>query len=307
MGGVIALGECMVELSLQGPATTSVSYAGDTYNTAVYLSRLGLDVAYGTAVGKGDPFSAGILAALDAEGIGRGLVVEAERRLPGLYAIQTDARGERSFFFWRSEAPARDYLSLVDLSALEAALMGAELIFVSAIALAVFGEAGRSLLLPLLARAAEAGVAVAFDTNYRPSLWPGPAAGRGAIEAVLAHCRFLSLSAADVALFEGGDAGAMARLWAGRGVEVVLRHDDHRIEVMGEGRIESFEPGPPVSVVDTTGAGDSFNAGYLAARLAGRPAAEAVAEGRRLASVVVAHKGAIIPREAMPGPQSSLR
>ena len=307
MGGVIALGECMVELSLQGPAGAAVSYAGDTYNTAVYLSRLGLDVAYGTAVGRGDPFSAGILAALDAEGIGRGLVVEAERRLPGLYAIQTDARGERSFFFWRSEAPARDYLGLVDLSALEAALMGAELIFVSAIALAVFGEAGRSLLLPLLARAAEAGVAVAFDTNYRPSLWPGPAAGRGAIEAVLAHCRFLSLSAADVALFEGGDAGAMARLWAGRGVEVVLRHDDHRIEVMGEGRIESFEPGPPVSVVDTTGAGDSFNAGYLAARLAGRPAAEAVAEGRRLASVVVAHKGAIIPREAMPGPQSSLR
>ena len=82
MGGVIALGECMVELSLQGPAATSVSYAGDTFNTAVYLARLGVPTAYASAVGRGDPFSAGILASLDAEGIGRGLVVEAAGRLP---------------------------------------------------------------------------------------------------------------------------------------------------------------------------------------------------------------------------------
>ncbi|HEY0436987.1 MAG TPA: PfkB family carbohydrate kinase, partial [Phenylobacterium sp.] len=62
----------------------------------------------------------------------------------------------------------------------------------------------------------------------------------------------------------------------------------------------TFPAGAPVAVVDTTGAGDSFNAGYLAARLAGRPAAEAVAQGRALASAVVGHRGAIIPRAAMP-------
>ena len=51
MGGVVALGECMVELALNGAATALVSYAGDTFNTAVYLRRLGREAAYGTALG----------------------------------------------------------------------------------------------------------------------------------------------------------------------------------------------------------------------------------------------------------------
>jgi 2-dehydro-3-deoxygluconokinase len=300
MARAIALGECMGELSLTGPATAQVGYAGDTYNTAVYLRRLGLEVAYASAVGRGDPFSAGILASLADEGIGRELMVEAEGRLPGLYAIQRDAKGERSFFFWRSEAPARDYLQLVDLARLAAALNAADLILVSAIGLAVIGEAGRATLLELLAAAARAGAAVAFDTNYRPKLWSGPDVGRAAIQAVLPHCRYLSLSAADVAAFEGGDAGEMARTWAARGLEVVLRHDDHRIEVLTGADAHAFGAGPAVEVVDTTGAGDSFNAGFLATRLKGGSFAEAVAAGRRLASVVVGYAGAIIPKGAMP-------
>ncbi len=56
-----------------------------------------------------------------------------------------------------------------------------------------------------------------------------------------------------------------------------------------------------VSPVDTTAAGDSFAAGYLAARLRGEAPAAAARAGHRLAAVVITHPGAIIPREAMPG------
>ncbi len=297
MTRVIALGECMVELSLTGPASAAVGYAGDTFNTAVYLGRLGLDVAYGTAVGQGDPFSAGMLGLMSAEGLSRDLVVQAPGRVPGLYAIQRDAAGERRFFYWRGESPARDYLRLVDLAALETAMRGADLVYLSAISLAVIGDAGREVLLRTLA---EVGAPVAFDTNYRPGLWPSAAVGRAAVEAILPLSRYLSLGAADVEAFHGGSAHAMAEIAAEDGCEVVLRDDDRTIRVFAGGLVTTFPPEPAVEALDTTGAGDSFNAAYLAARLAGRPVAEAVAAARALARVVVGHMGAIIPREAMP-------
>src|SRR5205085_456225 len=162
-GGVVALGECMVELALDGAASALVSYAGDTFNTAVYLRRLGREVAYGTALGDGDPFSGAIRDRMDAEGISRALVVEAGGRLPGLYAISRDSRGERSFYYWRGEAPARDYYELVDLEKLRATLAQAQLIYLSAISLAVIGERGRAILIPMLRDMAEAGVAIGFD------------------------------------------------------------------------------------------------------------------------------------------------
>ena len=60
---------------------------------------------------------------------------------------------------------------------------------------------------------------------------------------------------------------------------------------------------PRRAAVDTTGAGDSFNAGWLAARRAGAAPADAIARAAALAAQVVLHPGAILPRHAMPSPE----
>ncbi|WP_411287463.1 sugar kinase [Phenylobacterium sp.] len=289
---VVALGEVMVELSLAEAGRAAVGYAGDTFNTAVYLRRLGLDVAYATAIGAGDPFSTGILAVMTDEGLDTSLVTRAPGRLPGLYAIQRDAAGERRFFYWRSEAAVRSLFEIADLAALGRALASADLVYLSAITLAVVGEAGRRTLQGLLA---EAAVPVALDTNYRARLWDSPRAALAAIEAVAPFCRYISTSADDTLALDMSHAPGR---WAASGCEVVARGADHSLTVHGPQPVV-FPAPPALAAVDTTGAGDSFNAGYLARRLNGGSVAAAVAAGRSLAALVVQHSGAIIPRAAM--------
>ncbi len=110
---VASIGECMIELRHRSPTELTLAYGGDTLNTAVYLARLtrGSDVQvdYVTALGE-DAYSDAMLAMWQSEGIGIDLVARLAGRLPGLYTIRTDERGERSFTYWRSASAARDLL-----------------------------------------------------------------------------------------------------------------------------------------------------------------------------------------------------
>jgi 2-dehydro-3-deoxygluconokinase len=302
MGGVVTFGECMVELSLAGSGRAVIGYAGDAFNTAVYLRRLGVATSFATALGDGDPFSAGILELMAAEGIGADLVARAPGRLPGLYAIERDETGERRFFYWRDQAPVRQFFDIADLGAFGDALGQADLFYFSGITLAVIGEAGRMALADLIAGLAARGVAVAFDPNYRARLWPSRAAALAAVEAVIPHCRLVSASGPDVEALCERPLAEVAAGWAELGPEVVARHDDRAVDVHAAGEVLRLAPPPPVRALDTTGAGDSFNAGFLAGWLKGATPERAVELGRAVAAQVVQHMGAIIPASAMPPP-----
>jgi 2-dehydro-3-deoxygluconokinase len=298
---IAAIGECMLELSRRPSVgapdhcNTALSYGGDTLNTAVYLSRLGQAVSYVTALGD-DPLSGEMIESWQQENIDCSLVDRHEGAVPGLYFIDTDASGERSFLYWRDQAPAKRLLDDAEnAQRIFSALATFDYVYLSGITLAILTDVSRDRLLAWLPEYREAGGKVIFDNNYRPRLWPSTDDARAcysdlykmtdiALPTFDDECLVFGPSSEDVCLQRLLDAGVkeiVLKLGA-QGCRARTASDDECVYAYS------------VTVRDTTAAGDSFNAGFLARRLGGATLSDAADFGCRLASVVVQHPGAII-------------
>src|SRR5882757_2637794 len=171
MTRVACIGECMIELRQASGGLYLRGYGGDTLNTAVYLARLGIGVDYITALGD-DSLSDEMLAGWAAEGVGTGRVARLRGKLPGIYLIETDQRGERRFFHWRESSAARQLMDLPQTGDIMRSLAGYDIIYLSAITLSIFSRDGRTKLMAGLEQARERGARIAFDTNFRARGWP---------------------------------------------------------------------------------------------------------------------------------------
>ena len=295
-----AIGECMLELRPATEDQLGMAVAGDTYNSAVYLKRLcpDLPVRYVSALGV-DSVSQRLRQQLRSHQIDDALVDSLPGKLPGLYLIETDATGERRFLYWRNQSAAREMLSDAHLQALERALPDCGVLLLSGISLAILDHVRRERLLALARVVRHHGGWVVLDSNYRPALWPAQEA-RTWLDRALAHTTHALLGLDDEQLLHPGtETGAILQRAISAGVqEVVVKQGAGGAVVALAGQAPQHVPTQPVRPVDTTAAGDSFNAGYLAARLAGQPPTDAAAFAHRLAGTVVAYPGAIVPSEA---------
>ena len=298
--GVIAVGEVVIEMA-RGDGGFAMSCGGDSFNTAIYLARAGIGVSYATALGDNDPFSRSILAMATAEGIGTDLVLRAPGRLPGLCLIEADSAGKRQTYHWGDAAPARELFELPDWSRVAASLLTARLVYFSGVTLSLYSNIGLGRFLAALELARQQGVKVAFDGNFRPHGWRGdlPRARAVFIEALKRVD--IALPAFDDEAVLWGDASpeqTIARLQAFGIGEIAIKNGPHSAIIAADGRADAIPVPKVVEPVDATAAGDSFNAGYLAARLSGQGPAAAAAAAHRLAGEKLRHRGAIMPRSA---------
>lgn len=298
----LSIGECMVEMAPAEDDRYAMGFAGDTFNTAWYARRMMLpevEVTYLTAVGT-DDLSQRMLSFMR----GAGVVPEAreiEDRTVGLYLVQLHD-GERSFSYWRDTSAAR---CLADgLERLPRVVGQGDYAYFSGITLAILSREDRETLLGCLSEARRAGVTIVFDPNLRPRLWPAGDEmqdwiGKGAAVADIALPSYQ-----DEATHFGDaapEATANRFLEAGATTVMVKNGAGPVLGIDAESTFLTVEP-PRVQIVDTTAAGDAFNAAALATLIAREPLEAAIDAGCRLASKVVTERGALVSTavEAVP-------
>ncbi|RAI45169.1 sugar kinase [Rhodoplanes roseus] len=301
---VVTVGEVMIELARGADGRFSLSCGGDAFSTAIYLARAGVPVAHATALGD-DVYSDQIVSLATAEGVGGELMLRVPGRLPGLYLADTGAGSAAVFHYWRDAAPARALFELPDWGRIAEGLLTARLIYFSGITLSLYTNEGLGRFLAIVELARQHGAKVAFDGNFRPRGWSGDAGRTRAVYMEALKRVDIALPTFDDEALLWGDPSPEAtieRLQAFGITEVVVKNGPKGAVLGASGQQHALQehahvPVPEVVVpVDPTAAGDGFNAGYLAARLAGQSPGEAAGAAHRLAAQVIRHRGAIMPR-----------
>ena len=299
---IAIIGECMLELTHSGLANTErsrtmhMSFGGDTLNTAIYMARSGVEVSYVSGLGD-DIMSDWLIEQWQHEGIDCSLVARMPNSVPGMYMINVDESGERSFLYWRANSPATRILDDAShVEVLSIAIKQFSNVYLSGISLAIFSVEARARLMDLLSNYRKAGGRIIFDGNYRPRLWPNTELARQAYTDMYGITDVALPTLEDEAMLFGFEsAEQVLEAIGGYGVPEIV------VKLGSEGCLAQFPDGSeyisaaPANPIDTTAAGDSFNAGYLAARFNDFDVRDACISGHELASKVIQHRGAIIP------------
>ncbi len=294
---VICIGEVLIEFTRAKDGRFNLSCDGDTFNTAIYLARAGIGTAYATALGE-DPYSEGLIALTGVEGISPDLILRAHGRLPGVTVIDNTG-GERRALFWREASPARELFELPDWSRIAEAMMESRLIFFSGITLSLYSNVGLGRFFAALEMARQNGVRVAFDCNFRPRGWRGDLARARTVFMEALKRTDIALPAYDDEAVLWGDPSPEAtveRLRAFGVGEIVIKNGPGSALVATPNSAEHVPVPEVIEPVDTTGAGDAFNASYLASRLTGETPAVATLNAHKLAAQVISHPGALMAR-----------
>ena len=268
--GICAAGELLIDFtpcgtSSQGQLLYARNPGGAPANVLAMAAKLGIKARLCAVVGS-DNFGTFLIESMLAAGIDTRVISRTARARTTLAFVDLDERNDRSFTFYRK--PGADIL-LTDAGIPDEAMEGCGVYHFSGVSLT--DEPARGAVLRAARRAKEMGLLVSFDPNYRPFLWPQAAQARQAFEEGMRCADIIKVSEEEVAFLLGQENAAQGA------AELAKQYDALVLASCGArgalaanpsgllGRAEAL----PVTVADTTGAGDAF-LGTILAALAGK-------------------------------------
>jgi 2-dehydro-3-deoxygluconokinase len=301
-----SIGECMVEMAPAHEAGTfRMGFAGDTFNTAWYMRQLRPDwsTRFVSRVGT-DAMSQSMLNMIQSAQIDTTHIGRSKKHSVGLYLISLND-GERSFSYWRDTSAAKQLARHQD--ALLAATQDADLIYVTGITLAILDRVGREVLLEVLKDARRDGRTIAFDSNLRPGLWQSTSEMCEVVNQAASSCDIVLPSFDDEAL-HFGDATPQATIerYMERGAtSVIVKNGGGAIHYFLNGEEGAYQPSKVTQIVDTTSAGDSFNAGIFAGLDRIQSVERLLLSASKISAKVIGKKGALVPLDILDPPCGS--
>ncbi|MBV9793179.1 MAG: sugar kinase [Actinobacteria bacterium] len=281
---VVCLGETMAMVTPSPPRplaeaqTLTLSQGGAESNVAIWLARLGLPAAWCSRLGD-DSLGRRVLAEVAAAGVDTSLV-ELDAGAPTGVYFKDPQPGATSVLYYRRGSAA----SLMDEDDADRALApGVRLLHLTGITPAL-SESCAHAVDQAIARAAELGVTVSFDVNYRPALWPGPEAAAEVLGWLTGRCDVVLAGADEASLLWGTDS--VLDTWAALGEPgtLVVKDGARAAHSTADGRAVTSVAALPAEVVEPVGAGDAFAAGWLFGWLRGLPDAARLRMGHLIAS-----------------------
>ncbi len=183
-----------------------------------------------------------MLDAWHGENVDTSLTQRMENRLPGLYYIETDSTGERTFYYWRNEAAAKFWLESEQSAAICEELANFDYLYLSGISLAILSPTSREKLLSLLRECRANGGKVIFDNNYRPRLWASKEETQQVYQQMLecTDIAFLTLDDEDALWGQQPVEDVIARTHNAGVKEVVVKRgaDSCLVSIAGEGLVD---------------------------------------------------------------------
>lgn len=297
-GPLVFAGECMLELVNQSETQLAKSFAGDLYNSSVYLKRAfpEIDIEFMSCIGQ-DSLSNELMQRINSESIGTQFLPQISTHHLGCYMVITDEHGERSFIYWRNDSAAKRMVSSLS-PAQSLALDEIGLFFFSGISIAILTEQERALFWQKLEQMKAAGVVIAFDPNYRPQLWQSPDVAKTNIEKAFQLSDILLPGVDDFQKLYGFNEIQQCIEFCQQydPQELVMKQGEKNVHIINAEGTEIVPIIPNKNVVDTTSAGDAFNGVYIGSRISGFNPREAALAASAAASKVIETPGAIMPK-----------